>query len=109
MLRLRRAGRTGIRYQKLAVAENPEWGKGENIKPHRLTITARGDGLELALSYSYTGKLPRAPVWREAVREMLQRAMGALDEGVAEGGFNEDGQKKPRRDVWIKPEEAGVA
>ena len=24
-----------------------------------------------------------------------------MDEGVADGGFNEDGQRKIRRDVWI--------
>ncbi len=77
------------------------------MKPHRLTVTDRGDGLELALSYSYTGKLPRAPVRREAVREMLQRALVALDRGVAEGGFAEDGQRKTRRDVWIRPERRG--
>ncbi len=71
------------------------------MKPHRLTVTDRGDGLELVLSYSYTGKLPKAPVRREAVREMLQRAMGAVEDGVEEGGFAEDGQRKSRRDVWI--------
>ena len=71
------------------------------MKPHRLTITDREDGLELALSYFYTGKLPRAPVRREAVREMLERALMALDRGVSEGGFAEDGQRKTRRDVWI--------
>lgn len=28
--------------------------------------------------------------------------MGALDEGVVDGGFAEDGQKKTRRDVWTE-------
>ncbi len=72
------------------------------LKPHRLTITDRGDGLELALSYSYTGKPPRAPVRREAVREMLQRAIEALDRGVAEGGFAANDRERTRKDVWTE-------
>ena len=65
----------------------------------------RGDGLEISLTYSYAGKLPKAPQRRKVVRELLQRAVRALDSkaGVVEGGFAEDSsaKKKTRRDVWI--------
>lgn len=49
------------------------------MKPLRPTVTDRSDGLELAFSYSYTGKLPKAPIRREAIREILQRAIEALE------------------------------
>lgn len=33
---------------------------------------------------------------------MLQRAIEALDRGVAEGGFADNDREKTRRDVWTE-------
>lgn len=66
-----------------------------------LNVKDRGDGLEVAVSFAYDGKLLNKTKRREFARG-AQDGVGALDHVEAvEIGFAEDGRRRVRREQWL--------
>lgn len=72
-----------------------------------LNAKDRGDGLEVAVTFTYEGKLPNKTKRREFAAGALRRALGALERDEAvEVGFAEDSNRRLRREQWIVEKEA---
>jgi len=64
-----------------------------------LNVKDRGDGPEVAVTFSYEGKLPNKTKRCGFAVGALRRALGALEgDGAVEIGFAEDGKRRVRRE-----------
>jgi hypothetical protein len=69
-----------------------------------LTMKNRGDGMELAVTYSYSGKLPDKRKRRKIAADALRCALEAVEKNTqTDIGFAEDDRSRIRRDHYLTP------
>lgn len=72
------------------------------MNPLHIEVKERGDGLVVEFTYSLFGATPKKPECEEAVRDMLLRALVALDDGETHyEGFEPGDGEDQRRDIWL--------